>query len=133
MDKEQLLSEISFKAVRSSGPGGQHANKTSTKVELSFDLQASEGLSEEEKELVRKRLANRLTKDEVLKMHSEESRSQHTNREIVTNTFIEEIQKALKKRKPRKKTKPTKASKIKRLKKKKQKAEIKANRKNPLK
>ncbi|MAM19739.1 MAG: alternative ribosome rescue aminoacyl-tRNA hydrolase ArfB [Christiangramia sp.] len=133
MDKEQLLAELHFKAVRSSGPGGQHANKTATKVELSFKVDASEGLSEEEKARIHKRLSNRITKEGMLKMQCEESRSQHTNRELVTESFLKEIQDALKKKKVRKKTKPTKASKIRRLKQKKQKSEIKANRKNPLK
>ncbi|APU67878.1 alternative ribosome rescue aminoacyl-tRNA hydrolase ArfB [Christiangramia flava] len=133
MDKEQLLAELHFKAVRSSGPGGQHANKTATKVELSFEVDASEGLSEEEKARIHKRLSNRITKEGMLKMQCEESRSQHTNRELVTESFLKEIQDALKKKKVRKKTKPTKASKIIRLKQKKQKSEIKANRKNPLK
>ncbi|MEO2063295.1 MAG: alternative ribosome rescue aminoacyl-tRNA hydrolase ArfB [Christiangramia sp.] len=133
MDKEQLLAELHFKAVRSSGPGGQHANKTATKVELSFEVDASEGLSEEEKARIHKRLSNRITKEGMLKMQCEESRSQHTNRELVTESFLKEIQDALKKKKVRKKTKPTKASKIRRLKQKKQKSEIKANRKNPLK
>lgn len=133
MDKEQLLAELHFKAVRSSGPGGQHANKTATKVELSFEVDASEGLSEEEKARIHKRLSNRITKEGMLKMQCEESRSQHTNRELVTESFLKEIQNALKKKKVRKKTKPTKASKIRRLKQKKQKSEIKANRKNPLK
>lgn len=133
MDKEQLTKELDFKAVRSSGPGGQHANKTATRVELSFDVQNSQGLSEEEKERLSDKLANRINNDGLLKMFSEESRSQHTNKDIVIENFFQEIQNALKRPKKRKKTKPTKASKIKRLKQKKRKAEIKANRKDPLK
>ncbi|MCP9199526.1 aminoacyl-tRNA hydrolase [Gramella sp. GC03-9] len=133
MEEAILLNELEFKAVRSSGPGGQHANKTATKVELSFDVQASEALSEPEKERIIRKLASRINKEGILKMSSEESRSQHTNREIVIQNFIEELKKALKRSKPRKKTKPTKASRIKRLKAKKKKSEIKANRKDPLK
>lgn len=133
MEEAILLNELEFKAVRSSGPGGQHANKTATKVELSFDVQASEALSEPEKERIIRKLASRINKEGILKMNSEESRSQHTNREIVIQNFIEELKKALKRSKPRKKTKPTKASRIKRLKAKKKKSEIKANRKDPLK
>ncbi|AVR45046.1 aminoacyl-tRNA hydrolase [Christiangramia fulva] len=133
MDEEKIVRELDFKAVRSSGPGGQHANKTATRVELSFDLQNSEALNEDEKSRISRKLANRINSEGILKMASEESRSQHSNKEIVIQNFLNEIKGALKKPKKRKKTKPTRASKIKRLKEKKKKAEIKANRKDPLK
>ena len=133
MDEELILTELDYKAVRSSGPGGQHANKTSTKVELSFDVENSGSLSGKEKLRIQKKLAGRINKDGFLKMSSEDSRSQHTNKEIVTQNFLFELKESLKKPKPRKKTRPTKASKIKRLKAKKKKSEIKANRKDPLK
>ena len=133
MDKDLILTELDYKAVRSSGPGGQHANKTATKVELAFDISNSEALSDYEKRRISKKLSGRINKDGVLKMSSEDSRSQHTNKEIVTQNFLFELREALKKQKPRKKTKPTKASKLKRLKAKKKKSEIKANRKDPLK
>lgn len=133
MDKDLILTELEYKAVRSSGPGGQHANKTATKVELAFDISNSEALSDYEKRRISRKLSGRINKDGVLKMSSEDSRSQHTNKEIVTQNFLFELKEALKKQKPRKKTKPTKASKLKRLKAKKKKSEIKANRKDPLK
>lgn len=133
MDEELILNELEFKAVRSSGPGGQHANKTATKVELSFDVSGSEALSEIEKSRIQRKLSGRINKEGILKMNSEDSRSQHSNKEIVIQNFITEIKEALKRPKKRKKTKPTKASKIKRLKAKKKKSEIKANRKDPLK
>ena len=133
MNEEIILNELDFKAVRSSGPGGQHANKTATKVELSFDVENSEGISENEKHRIQKKLAGRINKEGFLKMNSEDSRSQHTNKELVIQNFLFELKEALKRPKPRKKTKPTKASKIKRLKAKKKKSEIKANRKDPLK
>ncbi|MCH4822710.1 aminoacyl-tRNA hydrolase [Gramella lutea] len=133
MNEEIILNELDFKAVRSSGPGGQHANKTATRVELSFEISASQALSEKEKERIFKKLSGRINKEGVLKMASEDSRSQHSNKELVIQNFLFELKEALKKPKPRKKTKPTKASKIKRLKAKKKKSEIKANRKDPLK
>ncbi len=133
MNEEQIVKELDFKAVRSSGPGGQHANKTATRVELSFDVQNSDALEEDEKSRIFRKMSNRINNDGLLKMFSEESRSQHSNKEIVIQNFLNEIKEALKKPKKRKKTKPTKASKIKRLKEKKKKAEIKSNRKNPLK
>lgn len=133
MNEELILTELDYKAVRSSGPGGQHANKTATKVELSFDVENSQGLSEQEKKRISKKLAGRINKEGFLKMSSEDSRSQHTNKEIVTETFLFELKEAIKKPKPRKKTRPTRASKMKRLDEKKKKSEIKANRKDPLK
>ena len=133
MDEAIILNELDYKAVRSSGPGGQHANKTSTKVELSFEVSTSQGLSDYEKKRITRKLAGRINKEGFLKMSSEDSRSQHTNKEIVTGNFLFEIKEALKRPKPRKKTKPSRASKLKRLQSKKKRSEIKANRKNPLK
>lgn len=133
MDQEQLLKEVIYKAVRSSGPGGQHVNKTSSKVELHFDVQESHGISEEEKVRILNKLKSRLTKENVLILQSDESRSQHKNKEYVSQRFLNIIEDASKKPKVRKKTRPSKASKMKRLKKKKINAEKKANRKDPLK
>ncbi|MGW1454667.1 alternative ribosome rescue aminoacyl-tRNA hydrolase ArfB [Salegentibacter agarivorans] len=133
MDEQQITRELSFKAVRSSGAGGQHVNKTSSKVELYFDLEASEGLLEEEKARLIKKLATRLTKENLLILNSEESRSQHKNKELVVAKFFELLRENIKKPKPRKKTKPSKAAKLKRLKAKKINAEKKARRNDPLK
>lgn len=133
MDQHQIETELEFKAVRSSGPGGQHANKTATKVELSWHVEDSRGLSEAEKSRIQRKLANRINREGFLKMSSEDSRSQHSNREIVIQNFLDLLKSALKKQKPRKKTKPSRASKLKRLHSKKKRSEIKANRKDPLK
>jgi ribosome-associated protein len=133
VDQEQLLKELNFKAVKSSGPGGQHVNKTASKVELQFDVWESSGISEEEKIRVLKKLESRLTKENTLILQSDESRSQHKNKELVSQRFLVILKNALKKPKIRKKTRPSKASKMKRLKKKKINSEKKANRKNPLK
>ena len=133
MDEQQIIRELSFKAVRSSGAGGQHVNKTSSKVELYFDLEASEGLLEEEKARLIKKLATRLTKENLLILNIEESRSQHKNKELVIAKFFELLRENIKKPKPRKKTKPSKAAKLKRLKAKKINAEKKARRNDPLK
>ena len=132
MDEEQILRELEYKAVRSSGPGGQHANKTATKVELSFDVENSRGLSDDERERILKKLSNRISKESLLKMSSEDSRSQHANKDMVTTNFLNELKNALKKPRRRKKTKPTHASKMKRLKKKKRNSEIKKSRRDPL-
>lgn len=110
LDKNKLIKELSFKAVRSSGAGGQHVNKVSSKVELSFDLENSEGISSNEKELLQVKLASRLTKDNVLIISCDESRSQHKNKELVIKRFFKLIKENLKVAKKRKPTKPTKAS-----------------------
>ena len=95
LNADLLLSELTFKAVRSSGAGGQHINKVSSKVMLSFNVLKSEGLTEEEKELLLQNLKTRLTKDYLLILNSGESRSQHKNKELVINRFLSLIQESL--------------------------------------
>ena len=130
MNKEILLKELSYKAVRSSGAGGQHVNKVSSKIVLVFDVMASEGLTLLEKEKIYLKLANRLSKENLLLLQCDESRSQHKNKELVLIRFFELIEKALKVAKKRKATKPSKSSIEKRLKSKKKAAEKKLNRTN---
>lgn len=131
MIAEILIKELNFKAVRSSGAGGQHVNKTSSKVELFFNLTNSSELTSEEKEILFKNLATRLTKEAVLILQCDESRSQHKNKEIVINRFIQVILNGLKVPKKRKPTKPSRSSVKKRLEKKKKQAYKKAFRKKP--
>lgn len=133
MDENQLIQEVGYKAVRSSGPGGQNVNKVSSKVELHFDVPASKAFTEAEKQRIRRKLQSRLTNSEELILQCDESRSQHKNKDLVTQRFVEVIKAALVKPKPRKKTKPPKSAKLKRLKKKKIQAEKKSHRKDPLK
>ncbi len=130
-DLEILKQELNFKAVRSSGAGGQHVNKTASKVVVQFDIANSSALDEEEKERLLGKLTSRLTNEGVLILDSSESRSQHKNKDLVVDRLIEIITQALKKVKPRKKTKPSRASKLKRLKEKKAMGEKKANRQRP--
>lgn len=129
MDVEQLLKELKFKAVRSSGSGGQHVNKVSSKVELIFDLKNSVGLNDQESMLLIQNLQTKLTKEQVLLLQCSESRSQHKNKEIVIDRFLQIITDGLKIPKKRKQTRPSKASIQKRLEKKKQQAYKKASRK----
>ena len=82
-------SELRFETARSSGPGGQHVNKTETKVTLVFDVDASTSLSEEQRDLLRRRLASRLSKDGELRLSSQRSRSQRANREDVVERFAD--------------------------------------------
>lgn len=130
-DLDILQQELSFKAIRSSGAGGQHVNKTASKVVVQYDIVASSALSDEERTLLLKNLSSRLTNEGVLILDSSESRSQHKNKELVVERLLKIITQGLKKEKPRKKTKPSKASKLKRLREKKSNAEKKANRQRP--
>ena len=132
MEEQQLIQEVTYKAVRSSGAGGQNVNKVSSKVELHFFIEASEGLSEDEKVLLLDKLQARLTKNNELILQSDESRSQHKNKELVTERFLEILRQGLVKPKVRKKSKPSKASKLRRLREKKILSEKKNNRRNPL-
>ena len=125
MNREQLLTELTFKAVRSSGAGGQNVNKVASKVVLTFDIQKSQAFSEEEKILIYSNLASRLTTDGVLILHCDEDRSQLKNKEIVIKRFLELIKKGLFVPKERKATKVPKAAIRKRIKEKKTWAKLK--------
>jgi len=131
VNQEKLIKELTFKAVRSSGAGGQHVNKVSSKVELSFDLENSSELSDEEKALLSKNLATKLTKNKVLVLQCDESRSQHKNKELVIKRFVAILKGALKRPKKRKATKPSKAAIQKRLTSKKKHSQKKTTRKKP--
>ncbi|MET7028680.1 alternative ribosome rescue aminoacyl-tRNA hydrolase ArfB [Sediminicola luteus] len=131
MDKERILQELEFKAVRSSGAGGQHVNKVSSKVELYFDVAASKALSENEKERIYTKIGNRLTKENVLILYSDTSRSQHKNKELVIQKFLDLIRSALTVAKKRRKTKPKRSAVEKRLKSKLKKAQKKSLRGKP--
>lgn len=129
MNKAIIIQECNFKAVRSSGAGGQHVNKVSSKIELSFDLPNSNGLSAVEKTRLQKRLHAKLTKDGVLLLQCSESRSQHRNKDLVVKRFIKVITQELIIPKKRIKTNIPKSVIRKRLKSKKLHAEKKKNRK----
>jgi ribosome-associated protein len=124
-----LGKEMNFQATRSSGPGGQHVNKVSTRVELRFNIPASELLSEQQKEVLLRKLSGKLTKEGELIVSSEETRSQKRNKEDCISKFYELLGQALKPPKKRLRTRPTAASRKKRLEGKKQQAEKKARRK----
>ncbi|MEO8237692.1 MAG: alternative ribosome rescue aminoacyl-tRNA hydrolase ArfB [Flavobacterium sp.] len=131
MDIGRIITELNFKAVRSSGAGGQNVNKVSSKVVLTFDLNASESLLEEEKLLLKTNLASRLTSEDILILNCDEGRSQLKNKEIVVKRFLEVIKKGLFVPKVRKATKIPKSVIKKRIKDKKNISEIKQSRKKP--
>jgi ribosome-associated protein len=128
---DKIISELHFKAVRSSGAGGQNVNKVSSKVVLTFDLKNSKVLTQEEKLLLEIKLSSRLTTDLVLILNCDEDRSQIKNKEIVTKRFLQLIKKALIIPKKRKPTKIPKSVIRKRIKDKKNISDIKKNRKKP--
>jgi ribosome-associated protein len=128
---QKIIAEAQYKAVRSSGAGGQNVNKVSSKVVLTFDIELSQGMREEEKELLKVNLASRLTTDFVLILNCDEDRSQFRNKEIVTKRFLEVIKKGLEVPKIRKATKIPKSAIRKRLKNKKSASQIKQNRRKP--
>ncbi|WP_396636342.1 alternative ribosome rescue aminoacyl-tRNA hydrolase ArfB [Maribacter sp. R77961] len=131
MDSNSIIQELQFKAIRSSGPGGQHANKVSSKVELTFDIPNSKGLSAEEKNRLFFKLKSKLSKENVLTLQCDESRSQHKNKDIVIKRFFELVKKALLLPKKRKRTKPSRGAIEKRLQAKKRAALKKVNRSKP--
>lgn len=131
MNQEQLISELTFKAVRSSGSGGQHVNKVATKIELQFNLEASSGVTEEEKEKLKDYLKNRLTKSGILILQCSETRSQLKNKQLVIKKFIELIREGLIEKRERIPTKTPKAAIKKRLQTKRLQAQKKASRKKP--
>lgn len=131
MEIEKIISELNYKAVRSSGAGGQNVNKVSSKVVLTFDLKNSQALTQEEKLLAETKLSSRLTTDLILILNCDEDRSQLKNKAIVTKRFLELIKNALIVPKTRKATKIPKSVIRKRIKDKKSVAEIKKSRKKP--
>lgn len=131
MDCNLLIPELNFKAVRSSGSGGQHINKVSSKIELHFNVKNSFVLNNDQKELLIKSLKTRLTKQNELILQCGESRSQYKNKEIVIARFLEIIKKGLKVPKKRKPTKVPKSAIRRRLKSKRIQSERKASRKKP--
>jgi ribosome-associated protein len=131
MNIEKLIKELEYKFTRSSGAGGQHVNKVSTKVVLRFDMFQSIALSEEEKEILSSKLENKISKDGILSLTSDATRSQLKNKKQVTKRFIELVRLALTPSKKRKPTKRPKSANLKRLQKKKNRAETKANRQKP--
>ena len=107
--------EVVYQTSRSSGPGGQHVNKTESKVELKFNINESALLSDLEKERMKIKLKNRINSEGFLHLYSQLSRSQLANKEEVFKQFIELIFQALFIQKIRFKTKPTYSSKEKRI------------------
>lgn len=120
--------EFVFKTSRSSGPGGQHVNKTETRVTLRFNVPESKYLDADQKHLILNKLSGYVNAEGELLIHSEETRSQSKNKEICIQKFYDLLKIALKKNKKRIPTKPTRAAIRKRIENKRKNAEKKARR-----
>jgi ribosome-associated protein len=122
--------EFEFKTSRSSGPGGQHVNKTETRVTLRFNVLDSKYLSPDQKERILEKLSGQINSEGELLIHTEETRSQVKNKEICVLKFYELLSNALKKVKKRIPTKPSKAVVKKRMEDKRKISERKERRRN---
>jgi ribosome-associated protein len=130
---EQLnipLSELSYRFSRSSGPGGQHVQKSATRVELLFDVANSPSLTDSQRNKILHRLKGYIDTSGLLHLTAQSERSQLRNRQEVTARFQALLRQALRKRKRRKPTRPSAASKERRIRKKKHRSQIKQWRKD---
>jgi ribosome-associated protein len=125
LENLRLETECTLKATRSGGAGGQHVNKVSSRIELSFDIPGSKLLSDEQKIILQEKLASRLSSEGILRVTEDSDRSQHENREKVVKKFYALLKKALAPVKKRRKTRIPKSVKEKRLQSKKKKGETK--------
>jgi ribosome-associated protein len=119
------LDEVDVRAMRSSGPGGQHANVTASRVEATFDVAASSALTEEQKRRVMARCGP------VVRAVAQDTRSQRRNRELALERLAGRLDRALAVQRPRKATRPTRAAKERRLQQKRRKSETKRLRGRP--
>jgi ribosome-associated protein len=120
------LAEIAFRASRSSGPGGQHANVTASRIEAVFDVEASPTLSDEQRARLREKLGAQVT------AVAQDARSQARNRELAAERLAEKLAAGLTRPKKRRKTKPSRAAKQKRLEDKRRRSQRKAERRRPV-
>jgi ribosome-associated protein len=123
--------EIEIRHARASGPGGQHVNKTSTAIELRFDVRGSPSLPDEVRLRLERLAGSRLTLEGVLVLFAQGHRSQELNRQDAVERLVDLIRKATETPKPRKKTRPTYASKLRRLQGKASRSGVKAMRGKP--
>ena len=119
------LDEIELRASRSSGPGGQHANVTASRIEAVFEVERSRALSERQRDLLLRKLGPRVT------AVAQDARSQARNRELALERLREKLEAGLRRPRPRRATKPTRAGRERRLEQKRRTSERKARRRRP--
>lgn len=125
MDVESIRSEIAYRFSRSSGPGGQHAQKSSTRAEALFDVEESAALSPAEKRRVAEKLGP------VVRAVAQDERSQLRNRELAADRIVEQLREAVRVRRPRKATKPSPSQRAGRLESKRRRSTTKQLRRPP--
>lgn len=117
--------ELSFQTSRSGGPGGQHANNTASRVQVSFDVAGSPSLTSSQRRRIQSKLSSRLTQDGVLQVAAQDHRSQHTNKELAVERLVALLRKALERPKRRFETRPSKAARRRRMDKKTRRGKLK--------
>ena len=120
--------ELTFRATRAGGPGGQHVNTSSTRVEVTWNVRTTTALDDAQRARVLEKLANRIDDEGTLRITASSSRSQYRNRQDVGERLAELVRDALKVAKPRRKTKMPRAAREARLQAKKRRAEVKRRR-----
>jgi ribosome-associated protein len=125
------MSELHFRFSRSGGPGGQHANRSATRVELLFDVAHSPSLDDSQRATLTGKLSSHLDREGVLHLVSQSSRSQTRNREELVRRFRSLLASALVRRRKRRPTRRTRSSRERRLESKRQRSEVKRQRRPP--
>jgi len=129
-DQDPFIREFKFQTSRSSGPGGQHVNKVSSRVELRFNVRETQLLSEWHKDLLLRKLSTRINLEGILSIVVQKDRSQQRNKQLAIEKFFELVNKALTPEKRRKATKPSRSARERRLQAKRRDSEKKTRRRS---
>ncbi len=123
--------EVEFLFSRAGGPGGQHVNRRATRVEARWNVLESPSLTDEQRDILRERLAGRISKEGILRVVADRERSQARNKQVAAARLRGLVEAALKRRKPRRRTRPPRSAAEQRLREKKQRSEVKDKRRPP--
>jgi ribosome-associated protein len=125
-------SELEVTATTSSGPGGQHVNRSRTRVVLRWNVRESASLTDAQRARLLERLGSRISAEGILQVAAEDHRSQARNRDLARERLAELVTRALRRPRPRRRTKPTRASQIRRVDEKKRRGALKRDRNKPV-